>query len=56
MTDQLEQLVATAQAMVAPGRGILAIDESSGTIAKRMASVNMENTEANRVAYRSMLL
>ena len=56
MTDQLEQLVATAQAMVAPGRGILAIDESSGTIAKRMASVNLENTEAHRIAYRSMLL
>ena len=56
MTDQLEQLVATAQAMVAPGRGILAIDESSGTIAKRMASVNLENTEAHRIGYRSMLL
>lgn len=56
MTDQLEQLVATAQAMVAPGRGILAIDESSGTIAKRMTSVNLENTEAHRIGYRSMLL
>ena len=56
MTDHLEQLVTTAQAMVAPGKGILAIDESTGTIAKRLKSVNVENTEAHRIDYRSMLL
>ncbi len=56
MSDFLEQLVTTAQAMVAPGKGILAIDESTGTIAKRLASVNVENTEDNRIDYRSMLL
>ena len=51
-----KQLVEVAQAMVAEGKGILAIDESSGTIAKRLKSVNMESTEANRQAYRDMLL
>ena len=56
MTDKLEQLVTNAQAMVAPGKGILAIDESSGTIKKRFDSVNVECTEANRLDYRSMLL
>ncbi len=52
----VEQLLETAAAMVAPGKGILAIDESTGTIAKRLASVNVENTEDNRRAYREMLL
>jgi len=56
MTDRLEQLVDIAQAMVAPGKGILAIDESSGTIKKRFDSVNIESTEANRLDYRSMML
>ena len=50
------QLVDVARAMVAEGKGILAIDESSGTIAKRLASVNLESNEANRQAYRDMLL
>lgn len=49
-------LVSVAQAMVAEGKGILAIDESSGTIAKRFNSVKVENTEENRRAYREMLL
>ncbi|MFU8833031.1 MAG: class I fructose-bisphosphate aldolase, partial [Wenzhouxiangella sp.] len=56
MTDKLEQLVETAQAMVAPGKGILAIDESTGTIKKRFDGVGVENTEANRLDYRSMML
>ncbi len=56
MTDKLEQLVETAQAMVAPGKGILAIDESSGTIKKRFDGVGVECTEANRLDYRSMML
>ena len=50
------QLVDVALAMVAEGKGILAIDESSGTIAKRLASVNLESSEENRRAYRDMLL
>lgn len=49
-------LVSVAEAMVAEGKGILAIDESSGTIAKRFKSVNVECTEENRRAYREMLL
>lgn len=51
-----KQLVEVAQAMVAEGKGILAIDESTGTIAKRLKSVNLESTEDNRRAYRDMLL
>jgi len=56
MTDKLEQLVETAQAIVAPGKGILAIDESTGTIKKRFDGVGVESTEENRLDYRSMLL
>jgi len=56
MTDKLEQLVETAQAMVAPGKGILAIDESTGTIKKRFDGVGVESTEDNRRDYRSMML
>ena len=52
----IEQLAETAQAMVAPGTGIIAIDESSATIAKRFAAVGIENTEENRRAYRELLL
>lgn len=51
-----KQLVEVAQAMVAEGKGILAIDESTGTIAKRLQSVNLESSEDNRRAYRDMLL
>ena len=49
-------LAATAAAIVAPGKGILAADESTGTIQKRLASINVESTEANRLAYRELLL
>ena len=52
MTAQLE---ATAQAMVADGKGILAADESSGTIKKRFDSIGVESTEENRRDYREML-
>ncbi|MEZ5443908.1 MAG: class I fructose-bisphosphate aldolase [Lysobacterales bacterium] len=52
----IEQLESIAQAMVAPGKGILAIDESSKTIAKRFAAVNVECNEDSRRAYRQMLL
>ena len=44
-----------ARAMVAPGRGILAADESTGTIERRFTSINVENTEENRRAYRDLL-
>jgi fructose-bisphosphate aldolase, class I len=52
----IEQLAETAQAMVAAGKGIIAIDESNTTIAKRFAGVGIENSEENRRAYREMLL
>ncbi len=45
----------TAQALVAPGKGILAADESSGTIKKRFDSIGVESTESNRRDYREML-
>lgn len=51
----VHDLAAIAQAMVAPGKGILAADESTGTIEKRFQSINVENTEAQRRAYRDML-
>lgn len=44
-----------AKAMVAPGKGILAADESTGTIGKRLDSIKVENNEENRRAYRDML-
>ena len=46
---------ATAKALVAEGKGILAADESSGTIKKRFDSINVESTEDNRRAYRELL-
>jgi fructose-bisphosphate aldolase class I len=45
----------TARAMVAPGKGLLAADESAGTCKKRFDSVSVECTEDNRRAYREML-
>src|SRR3990170_7509606 len=45
----------TARALVADDKGILAADESSGTIEKRFDSVSLESTEENRRAYRDML-
>ena len=50
-----DALNAIAKAMVAPGRGLLAADESTGTIKKRFDSIGVENTEANRQTYRDML-
>jgi fructose-bisphosphate aldolase class I len=51
----LDLMARTAAAMVAPGKGLLAADESSGTIAKRFGAVGVENTEPNRRAYRDLL-
>ena len=44
-----------AKAMVAPGKGILAADESFPTIAKRFASIGVESSETLRRDYREML-
>lgn len=51
----LDLLNETACAMVAPGKGILAADESTGTIGKRFASINLDNTPDNRRDWREML-
>ena len=48
-------MIRTAQALVAPGKGILAADESTPTMAKRLAAVGVESTEERRRAYRQML-
>jgi fructose-bisphosphate aldolase, class I len=50
--EELEQI---ARAIVAVGKGILAADESDGTIKKRFDSIGVESTEENRRAYRDML-
>jgi fructose-bisphosphate aldolase class I len=55
MASNLSELEVIAQALVAPAKGILAADESTGTIARRLESINVENTEANRRDYREML-
>ena len=49
------ELHETARALVADDKGILAADESSGTIEKRFDSIELESTEENRRAYRDML-
>src|SRR6185312_10155627 len=49
------ELHETARALVAEGKGILAADESTGTIKKRFDSIDVESTEANRRAYRNLL-
>jgi fructose-bisphosphate aldolase class I len=51
----LAELNKVAQAMVAPGKGILAADESSGTIKKRFDAIGVESTEDSRRDYREML-
>lgn len=51
----LQALNKVAEAMVAPGRGILAADESTGTIKKRFDAINVENTEENRRDYRELM-
>lgn len=52
MTETLEDI---ARALVAPGKGILAADESSGTIKKRFDTINLASTDASRRDYREML-
>ena len=52
MTEKLEDI---ARAMVAPGKGILAADESSGTIKKRFDAIGVESTENSRRDYREFM-
>ena len=52
MSERLEDI---AIAMTAEGKGVLAADESTGTIKKRFDSIGIENTEDNRRDYREML-
>lgn len=51
----LSELNKIAKAMVAPGKGILAADESSGTIKKRFDAIGVDSTEDNRRDYRELL-
>merc|ERR1739843_73262 len=50
-----DELVQTANSMVLPGKGLLACDESTGTVGKRLESIGLENTEANRQTWRNLL-
>jgi len=50
-----DELKETAAKIASPGRGILAVDESTKTIGKRLASIGVENSEENRQAYRELL-
>ena len=49
-------LICTQRTIASPGRGILAMDESNATVGKRLDSIGLENNEANRQAYREMLV
>jgi fructose-bisphosphate aldolase class I len=53
--ERREELVKNAGLIVAKGKGILAADESTGTIGKRFSQINTENNEENRRAYRELL-
>ena len=55
MATTAHDLEMTAREIVAPGKGILAADESDGTIKKRFDSIQVESTEENRRAYRDLL-
>src|SRR3954466_15827547 len=54
--DTRSELQATVDAMVQPGKGLLAADESGPTIAKRFKTIGIDSTEENRRAYRNLLL
>jgi len=51
-----DELIATAAAISTPGKGILAADESTGTITKRLNSIGVEATIENRNGYRNLLI
>jgi fructose-bisphosphate aldolase class I len=48
-------LAETARKICTPGKGILAADESEGTIGKKFTSINVDNTAENRRRYRELL-
>eukprot|EP01127_Copromyxa_protea_P006621 TRINITY_DN16633_c0_g1_i1.p1 TRINITY_DN16633_c0_g1~~TRINITY_DN16633_c0_g1_i1.p1 ORF type:complete len:366 (-),score=116.16 TRINITY_DN16633_c0_g1_i1:44-1141(-) len=50
-----QELIATARKIASPGKGILAADESTGTIGSRFSKINLENNSENRRAYRELL-
>lgn len=50
-----DELIANATYIGTPGKGILAADESTGTIGKRLQSISVENNEENRRALRELL-
>ena len=50
MSSTLQELQATIKEMAVAGKGILAADESTGTITKRLGAINVESTEENRRA------
>merc|ERR1719230_2574711 len=50
-----EELIQTAKEICMPGKGILAADESTGTIGKRFDTIGVENNHENRIAYRELL-
>ncbi len=54
-TPFAEELIQNARAIAAPGKGILAADESTGTIGSRFKAINVENVEENRRKYRQLL-
>ena len=56
MSDMKQQMAQTAAAMVAEGKGILAIDESLPTIKKRFDTIGIESTEESRRSYRELLI
>jgi len=53
--EQQQELIKNAQFLVANGKGILAADESTATIGKRLSAINTENNEENRRMYRELL-
>eukprot|EP01035_Chromulina_nebulosa_P067430 gene67430-92373_t len=55
LSDYKKELAETAALIAGPGKGILAVDESTKTIGKRLQSIGIENTEENRQAYRGLL-
>ena len=52
----IQELETTAKTMVAPGKGILAMDESTPTITKRLKAVGIDGSDANRLAYRELIV
>ena len=55
MSRSTQELIKTVAELTAPGKGILAADESDGTIAKRFKEVNVTSTEEARREYRELL-